>query len=66
MTVYGNRASHKPYYVLVSDIPLFRTEDSTPGARGFEPVINGKKILLLFSGGQNGRKRTDSFGDRGK
>ena len=48
MTVYGNRASHKPYYVLVSDIPLFRTENSTPGARGFEPVINGKKVLLLF------------------
>jgi hypothetical protein len=48
MIVYGNRASHKLYYVLVSDSQLFRTENPTPGGRGFEPVINGKKILLLF------------------
>jgi hypothetical protein len=48
MTVYENRASHKLYYVLVCESPLFRTEDSMPGGRGFEPVINGKKILLLF------------------
>ena len=48
MTVYGNGASHKLYYVLVSDSPLFRSEDSTPRGRGFAPVINSKKILLLF------------------